>query len=500
MTLRRTPRAERPRILRKDRRGANPVTVGLLMLLAVALIGYFGFTKDWPFSRGFEFQAVFKTSNSIRLDSPVRIAGVNVGKVKKIDGQAGTNNAVITMEIKKDGLPIHKDARLKIRPRIFLEGNFFVDLQPGTPEAPRLSDGDTIPVTQTAGPVQIDQILTALQQDTRKSLQTTLVELGTALTAKPTAEQDASQEPVVRGLTAADALNSALTYGGPALESTAVVNEALRGLAADDLSSLVGGLARVGRKLSGSEESLVTLVQGFNTTMAAMAAEQASLRTAVGELGPTVKTAYTSLGSLNAALPSVREFSLAVIPGVEETPATIAALTPWIGPTKALLSPDELGGLVADLRPATANLASAGASGVGLLRQGDLLARCIDRVILPAGNAVMPDGPLTTGKENYKEFWYAMVGLAGEAQNFDGNGNYVRFQTGGGAYPVALKGGNLQNNLTMYGNSAGKPLGTKPKWYGVTARPPYVFNKACYTQALPEFSKTATGPSDAQTP
>ena len=43
------------------------------------------------------------------------------------------------------GLPIHKDATLKIRPRIFLEGNFFVDLQPGTPSAPTIDDGDTIP-------------------------------------------------------------------------------------------------------------------------------------------------------------------------------------------------------------------------------------------------------------------------------------------------------------------------------------------------------------------
>ena len=34
------------------------------------------------------------------------------------------------MEIEDKGLPIHKDATLKIRPRIFLEGNFFVDLSP----------------------------------------------------------------------------------------------------------------------------------------------------------------------------------------------------------------------------------------------------------------------------------------------------------------------------------------------------------------------------------
>ena len=45
----------------------------------------------------------------------------------------GTNAAVLTMEIKDAALPIHEDATAKIRPRIFLEGNFFVDLKPGSP-------------------------------------------------------------------------------------------------------------------------------------------------------------------------------------------------------------------------------------------------------------------------------------------------------------------------------------------------------------------------------
>ena len=66
----------------------------------------------------------------------MRIAGVNVGKVTEIEGKPGSDAAVVTMEINGKGLPIHKDATMKIRPRIFLEGNFFVDVSPGTPSAP----------------------------------------------------------------------------------------------------------------------------------------------------------------------------------------------------------------------------------------------------------------------------------------------------------------------------------------------------------------------------
>ncbi len=492
--------SRKPLTLRKDRTGSNPVLVGALVLLAAVIVTYFGFTKDWPFSRGFQYKAVFTSSNSIRTNSPVRIAGVNVGKVVKVEGQDGTDNAVITMEVKDEGLPIHKDARLKIKPRIFLEGNFFVDLQPGTPSAPTISDGDTIPVGQTATPVQLDQVLTALQQDTRRSLQSLLIELGSSLTRRPTPAENADQSIYTQDKSAAEALNNSIVYGEPALKNTAIVNEALQGIVPSDLTGLVKGLSETGTKLAENDAELAALVENFNTTMAAIASQQNAVRASVRELGPTVTRAYASLGSLNDALPSVRRFSLEIIPGVEQTQPTIDAVTPWIAQARPLVSKSELGGLVADTQPATASLASASASTVPLIKQGDLLAKCVSKVILPAGDVKLQDGPSTTGKENYKEFWYSMVGLAGEGENFDGNGQFVHFQTGGGGYSVKLSGGNLGAGGELFGNSVGQPLGTSPAW--TQTKPPFVSNQPCYTQArtraqLTRDFNTAPGPSDA---
>src|SRR3954465_8766924 len=177
------------RIPRKDRRGWSPFAVGGVVGAIVVALSYLGFTKHVPFTKGYQVKAVFQTANSIRTNSPVRIAGVNVGKVKKIerytdpDGNK-TDYSVVTMEIQDAGLPIHKDATAKIRPRIFLEGNFFIDLQPGTPNSPTIDDGDTLPVTQTAAPVQLGDLLTSLQADDRKNLQDVLRGLGGALTEK----------------------------------------------------------------------------------------------------------------------------------------------------------------------------------------------------------------------------------------------------------------------------------------------------------------------------
>ena len=171
----------------------------LVALVVIAILVFLGFTKDIPFTRPYQVKAVFRSSNSLRLDSPVRIAGVEVGKVAAVDAQEGGDGAVVTMSIDESGLPLHADATAKIRPRIFLEGNFFVDLQPGTPGAPELDDGATIAVTQTATPVQLDQVLGALQADSREDLRDVLEGLGTALNSEPSAADDRDADRSARG-------------------------------------------------------------------------------------------------------------------------------------------------------------------------------------------------------------------------------------------------------------------------------------------------------------
>ena len=223
-------------------KGLSKFRVGLIALIIILVATFLGFTKDIPFTKPFEVKAVFHSANSLRNNSPVRIAGVNVGKVKSVEPQDGTDAAVVTMQIDKAGLPIHRDATAKIRPRIFLEGNFFVDLKPGTPEAPLLDSGDTISINQTSTPVQLDQVLTALQDNTRQDLQGFVDELGIALK---------------RG---APALNSSYDDLAAAEQSTAVVADALLGQEPNrDVQRLLRGLADTTEGLDRNEEQLKDL-------------------------------------------------------------------------------------------------------------------------------------------------------------------------------------------------------------------------------------------------
>jgi virulence factor Mce-like protein len=466
--------------VRRRRRQRAPWIVGLIAVVVLIVVCYLGFTKDIPFTHGFILKAQFQSANSIRPNSPVRIAGVNVGKVKSVAPLQGTDAAVLTMEIKKDGLPIHSDATAKIRPRIFLEGNFFVDLKPGTPQTPTLHSGDTLKITQTATPVQLDQVLTSLQSDSRDNLKALLNGLNTAL-------NDTSGGP-----SAAQSLNKAYDSIPSAESSSAQVFQAMLGTQPGaDIPRLIRGTAATAGQLDRNEGQLQGLITNLNSTMATFAGESSNLRASIRELPGTLSNANAAFDSLNASFPPTRAFAREILPGVRETPATIDASFPWIAQTRQLVSPQELGGLARELSPATSDLAKLIDRAEQLLPQTDVASKCVRDNVVPAGNEVIHD-EFTTGVENYKEFFYALVGIAGEGQNTDGNGMYVRFQTGGGSQQLSL-GSSSTNSGELFGNNVAVPLGNRPAYPG--KRPQYLPDASCDKQPLPDVNGPAAGKS-----
>jgi virulence factor Mce-like protein len=474
--------------------GMSPFRAGLIAIIVVALGSYFAFAKHVPFvTHHYQLKAVFQNAANLRTNSPVRIAGVDVGTVKKVSiykdsNGTATGAALVTMSLNKNALPIHRDATLKIRPKLFLEGNFFVQLSPGSPSAAKLDSGSTVPVAQTSAPVQIDQVLSSLQANTRANLQTLLTGYGDAIDGKPLPGEDADQVPQVKGLTAGQALNKSLDHSAQALKGTALVNQAFLGEDTHDLSRLVASTQRVAAALNTNESTLQDFITNFNRTMAAFAAQQDDLQTSVRLLGPVLTKAHSTLLHLDQSFPPTRAWALAILPGVNQTAATIDASFPWIAQTRQLVSPAELGGLVSELRPAVHDLAGLTDESLKLIPQLDLINRCATQTVLPTGDIPIQDGFLTTGLPNYKEFWQAMVGLSSESSNFDGNGQYTRFQPGGGDQSVNT---GLSPEGQLFGNAAAKPLGTQPKAPG--KEPPYNSKVACYKSGVPDLNNAPIG-------
>ena len=472
-------------------RGMSFAKTGVIALILILAFSWVAFTKSIPFTGGgYEASAVFENSATLRFDSPVRIAGVNVGKVTSIEGNGETSKVNFTVD--EEGLPLKTDATIKIRPRLFLEGNFFLDLDPGSPSAPELPDGGTIPITRTSVAVQLDEVLTALQRDDRENLKILLDGYGSALADEPTTEQDQGQDPDVQGQSAAGAINDSFVYGGRAGRSTSQVSQAFLGSDPGDLQRLIDNSGELFAKLNQNETALKDLITNFSITAGALATESANVSATLRELAPTVEQAEPSLIQLNEVFPPLRTFAREAIPGVRQLPATIDAGLPWLRQTRPLLAEAELGGLARLLRSATPELARGTVSLSRLLPQLNRFSGCVSDVLVPAGDVVIDD-PFSTGESNWKDFFYSAVSQAGEGGDFDGNGQFLRVQPGGGPIRVETPnpGGGFNNDV-LYGNNIKAPQGTQP--IPPADDPPIRTDVNCMDNPVPDINGPAAAP------
>jgi ABC-type transporter Mla subunit MlaD len=393
------------------------------------------------------------------------------------------------MDINKNGLPIHADATAAIRSRIFLEGNFYVDLAPGTPNAPILSSGATLPAPNTSGPVQLDRVLAALTSNARTNLQTLLQGIGATLDTRGTPAENASQDVITRNLTGGQALNKSLQYSRGAFRGSAIVNEGLLGTEPHDLSKVVEGNEQVFRGFASSGEQLASFVHTFNATMATLASRQQDLSQTIALLPPLLRRVQSSDTALDASFGPTQQFARELTPGVKQLGPTIQLALPWIAQATALVSPSELGGLLKDLTPAVQNTASTIGATKSLLSSADKLARCFTHNLIPTGNEFIQDPPDTTGLQVYQELFQSAVGIAGASGNFDGNGRYVRSGAGGGDTLVQTP--SIPNNGPFFGNAVLPVLGTRPAFTG--SPPPVRRDVACYRNPVPNLNSATTG-------
>jgi phospholipid/cholesterol/gamma-HCH transport system substrate-binding protein len=448
--------------------------LGVIALAVITVAVYLGVTKEIPLSSHYEVRAAFQSSNNIRPGSPVRIAGVEVGKVTSVErANAGGEGAILTMRIEDEGRPVHADATAKIRPRIFLEGNFFVDLTAGSPSAPELEDGATIPVQQTATPVQLDEVLTALQSDTREDLKVLLHEYG-------------------KGLEGAGAkgFNGSIPYWEPAYRDGSIVADAMRGETGHDLSGYVKNAGKTAAALDRNRAQLKSLVTDFNTTAAAFAREDANLSAAIGELPRTLSAAYPALGALNESFPPLRALAVELRPGVQNSGPTLDVATPFMAQLRGLVSEPELRGLAADLRPTIPDLAALVERSVPLYREVRRAASCQNSVIHPWTMDTVPDKQFPAEGKVFEEAPKPLPGLAGESRSADANGSWFRVLAAGGKNLVTFKPG-------VFGTTPEPLLGANPP--KPQKRPPLNGSVACETQEPPDLRTDPAPPPPQRT-
>jgi phospholipid/cholesterol/gamma-HCH transport system substrate-binding protein len=143
---------------------------GLLLYLWLAFGGPIPLKPE-----GYRFTTSFAEATQLAEEADVRISGVPVGKVKKIEPDKRTGRSDVEIELESRYAPLPSDARAILRQKTLL-GETYVELTPGTRDAPPIREGGTLAASQVSPAVQLDEIFRTFDADTRAAFQTWMQE------------------------------------------------------------------------------------------------------------------------------------------------------------------------------------------------------------------------------------------------------------------------------------------------------------------------------------
>src|ERR671915_2138563 len=255
--------------------------------------------------QGYRVQVAFPEATTLATEADVRIAGVSVGKVRRLEVDGNRNRTVATIELDRDFAPLRSDTRAVLRQKTLL-GETYVQLAPGrskemVPEGGRLADA------QVAETVQLDEIFDSLDPATRKAFRGW--------------QQDLAEGVRGRGQDFNDALGT------------------LPGFAADGADVLA--------VLDSQEEALQRLVKNTGVTFAALTENEQQLQTLI----TSSQRVFEATGSRNDALAeSVRIFPTFL----DESKAALERLETFSTDTRPLVQ--DLRPVAQDLKPTLADL------------------------------------------------------------------------------------------------------------------------------------------------
>lgn len=246
--------------------GRDVSALGVLILVGllstVGIKSYLGGSAPWSDQTIVKVEFAQVPGLNPKSQNSVTMAGVHVGKVSAAEAtRHGT--AVITMTLEGEH-EVFKDARAVLRPKNPLN-EMQIELNPGTTSAGRLGEDDVIPVSQTARPVQADEILSHLDERSQLALTDLLQESDVALARAP--------ETLPEGL---DATNATLGSLRPVVESL----ETRRAKIAD----LVSALSDIAGAVGLNDKRVTRLASATQGTLSALAESDGALRASLRQM------------------------------------------------------------------------------------------------------------------------------------------------------------------------------------------------------------------------
>jgi phospholipid/cholesterol/gamma-HCH transport system substrate-binding protein len=441
-------------------------------LLGFVAITFAIFLRQGPFRSPFEIRAQFSSASQLRTGSEVRISGIKVGEVRGIDAGA-RGSALVTMAIDNSGRPIHADATLTVEPRLILEGNGYVALDPGSPDSPELRSGATIPLGQTAVAVQLDQVLDTFDLQTRGSLTSSVDTLAAGLAP-----------PGYGGL------RTSVRELDGALANVTAVARAARGTEKGDLTKLIDSSRDVTAELARDPVAAADLVSSYAEVSRALAGDPGRVRATIVSLDELLRSAPEELDAVDSALPTLAAFATSLRPALHRAPPALSSTTLLLEQVSGLVVPSALPSLVRALAPVLGDLPKLERRLRTLFEYSTPVTDCIATHVVPTLEMKVPDGQNSTGDPVYLDAMHLFSGLTGLSSAVDGNGGTVRLG-------VAAGHGIIDQLLPGVGRVVGHlagTLGVDPAWLGRDVNPAFRPDQPCASQALPDLG-ARSGPA-----
>jgi phospholipid/cholesterol/gamma-HCH transport system substrate-binding protein len=371
--------------------------IGLLIVAAIVATVILGKQRlalpAWVPLVGKDFFVVEAEMSTAQAVTPgqgqtVNIAGVEVGEIASVKLRDG--KATIGMRIQPKYSRLYKDASVLLRPKTGLK-DMVAEITPGTKQAGSLREGDVIPIARTLPDVNLDEILAALDSDTRDYLLLLLNDGAQGLGSERKGRE----------------LAQAIRRLEPTAKYAREINEGLAERRRN-LARVVHNFSLLTDELGQKDTQLANFVQNSNAVFDTLAGQDASLRLILQKLPATLETTQVTLGKvktladeLGPTLESLRPAARALGPSLRQTRPFLRESTPVIRDeirpfTRAALP------TVKELRPAMRDLA---ATTPDLTASFSVLNRLLNEL------AYNPPGE----KEEGFLFWQSWVAHAGNA-------------------------------------------------------------------------------------
>ena len=309
---------------------------------------------------GYRVDVTLPDVDNLVFQSDIRMAGVNVGKIEKIDIEG--REARVTLELDSDAAPLHDGATITVRNKTLIEETY-LDVVDGKGE--KIAGGQELPAGSGKPSVQLSDVLTSLDEPTRKNLASLLQSSGVV-----TKDSRQDVDDVLQGL------GDLGRDGGGALEALADQSEDLAEVTKSSttvLNSLDTQQGRIVQLARDSDaltetvasnktdiESLMRELPSFMDTTTEASTELNRLADPLGAVARNLEAGSGDLGAALEELPATTRDLRALLPSLNRTltraPSTLTrvpkfskAAQPMIGSLETDLA--DLNPMLAYLKP-----------------------------------------------------------------------------------------------------------------------------------------------------